>query len=200
MHTITKVTFIISSVLIHLACFSEEWQNTSQQEQELLRQYALLQAPRIVPKVTYKKVIYKKPAPRYQPPPAPAAPQEIPDAEQLFAAALNGNVNQVRTLLSQGIDINVANRERETSLHMAASRGHYSTVIFLLKNGAYIHARTVKNWFPLHHAVRFRHANIANYLVQHGASAHARTSDGLSAIDMASNVNDLRLLSILGGR
>ncbi|MEE9327229.1 MAG: ankyrin repeat domain-containing protein [Cocleimonas sp.] len=197
MHLITKVVLISSSWLIHSAIFANE----SQQEQELLRQYALLQAPQVIPqKVAYKKVAYKKPVPQYQPPPAPATPQQIPDAGQLFAAALNGDVNQVGRLLSQGIDINVGNRERETALHMAASRGHYSTVIFLIKNGAYIHARTVKNWFPLHHAVRFRHANIANYLVQHGASPHARTSDGLSAIDMASNVNDLRLLSILGGR
>jgi hypothetical protein len=196
MHLISKVVFISSSLLIYSVSFA----NDSQQEQELLRQYALLHTTHAPPKVMPQKVVYKRPAPQYRPATVPSTPQEIPDAEQLFAAALNGDVNQVRTLLSQGIDINVGNRERETALHMAAARGHYSTVIFLIRNGAYIHARTVKNWFPLHHSVRFRHANIANFLVQNGASPHARTSDGLSAIDMANNVNDLRLLSILGSR
>ncbi len=137
-----------------------------------------------------------------QPYNAPNSPAPIatPEAEDLFAAANAGNVNQLRTLLSQGLDINISNRERETALHMAAARGHYSAVIFLVGKGAYVNAKTVKNWIPLHHAVRFRHPNIVNYLINHGSSAHSRTSDGLTAIDMANNVNDYRLLSILGAR
>ncbi|KAG1658151.1 tRNA (cytidine(34)-2'-O)-methyltransferase [Nymphon striatum] len=129
--------------------------------------------------------------------PAPVAP---PEAEDLFAAANAGNVNQLRSLLSQGLDINISNRERETSLHMAAARGHYQAVIFLVNQGAYVNAKTVKNWIPLHHAVRFRHPNIVNFLINHGSSAYSRTSDGLTAVDMAKNVNDYRLLSILGAR
>lgn len=126
--------------------------------------------------------------------------KSTPESDDLFLAATNGNNGQIGDLLSQGLDINVSNVERETALHMAAARGHYSTVIFLIQNGAYINARTVKNWIPLHHAVRFRHHNIANYLIKRGSSAGVRTSDGLSSIDMARNVNDYRLLSILGAR
>ena len=135
----------------------------------------------------------------YNPPSTPA-PAAAPEAEDLFAAANAGNVNQLRTLLSQGLDINISNRERETALHMAAARGHYSAVIFLVNKGAYVNAKTVKNWIPLHHAVRFRHPNIVNFLINHGSSAYSRTSDGLTAVDMAKNVNDYRLLSILGAR
>jgi len=123
-----------------------------------------------------------------------------PEADDLFMAAVSGNNGQIGRLVSQGLNINIANAERETALHMAAARGHYSTVIYLIHNGAHVNARTVKNWIPLHHAVRFRHANIANYLLQRGSSAGARTSDGLSAIDMARNVNDQRMLSIMGAR
>jgi len=126
--------------------------------------------------------------------------QAAPESDDLFLAAVNGNNAQIDKLLAQGLDINVANRERETALHMAAARGHYSTVIYLINNGAYIKARTVKNWIPLHHAVRFNHPNIVNFLLKRGSSAHDKTSDGLSAIDMARNVNDYRLLSILGAR
>jgi len=131
---------------------------------------------------------------------SPNSPAPVAEAEDLFAAANAGNVNQLRTLLSQGLDINISNRERETALHIAAARDHYSAVIFLVGKGAYVNAKTVKNWIPLHHAVRFRHPNIVNYLINHGSSAHSRTSDGLTAIDMANNVNDYRLLSILGAR
>ena len=126
--------------------------------------------------------------------------QATPESDDLFLAAVNGNHNQIAKLLAQGLDINVSNAERETALHMAAARGHYSTVIYLINNGAYVNARTIKNWLPLHHAVRFRHPNIANFLVKRGSSPYEKTSDGLSAIDMARNVNDHRLLSILGAR
>jgi len=123
-----------------------------------------------------------------------------PDREDLFNAASSGNIQRISKLLSDGLDVNVSNRERETALHMAAARGHYETVMFLVRNGAWVNAPTIKNWIPLHHAVRFRHPNIANFLMQRGSSASSRTSDGLSAIDMARNNNDYRLLSIMGAR
>jgi len=126
--------------------------------------------------------------------------RQAPEADDLFMAAVSGNNGQIANLISQGLNINVANAEGETALHMATARGHYSTVIYLINNGAHVNARTIKNWIPLHHAVRFRHANIANYLLQRGSSAGARTSDGLSAIDMARNANDQRMLSIMGVR
>jgi hypothetical protein len=126
--------------------------------------------------------------------------QATPEADDLFMAAVNGNNAQIGKLLAQGLDVNVSNSERETALHMAAARGHYSTVIYLINNGAYPTARTVKNWIPLHHAVRFRHHNIANFLVKRGSPVGERTSDGLSVVDMARNVNDHRLLAILGAQ
>ena len=71
-----------------------------------------------------------------------------PVADDLFAAALNGNNQAVGQLLSQGLNVNSTNNERETALHMAASRGHYSTVIYLINHGANVSARTIKNWIP----------------------------------------------------
>ena len=130
----------------------------------------------------------------------PASAIAVPEADELFAAAISGNNAQLGSLLSQGLNINTSNADGETALHMAAARGHYSTVIYLVSQGASVNARTVKNWIPLHHAVRFRHPNIVNYLVRHGSPAYARTSDGLTAIDMANNHQDYRLLSILGAR
>jgi len=133
----------------------------------------------------------------YQPEPTPVI---APEREDLFNAASSGNIHQISQLLSEGLDVNVSNSERETALHMAAARGHYEAVRFLVKSGAWVNATTIKNWIPLHHAVRFRHPNIVNFLIQHGSSAGARTSDGLSAIDMANNNTDYRMLSILGAR
>ncbi len=130
----------------------------------------------------------------------PVARVAVPDSESLFLAATNGDVSSISRLLSQGVNVNAMNSERETALHMAAARGHYPAVIYLINHGAQVNAHTIKNWVPLHHAVRFRHANIANYLLKHGSSAFARTSDGISAIDMARRAKDQRMLNILGAR
>ena len=130
----------------------------------------------------------------------PTAKAPIPHADELFGAATNGNVNLIARLLQQGVNVNVANSERETALHMAAANGRYSAVIYLINHGANIHFRTIKNWLPIHHATRFRKANIANYLMQKGSSPHARTSDGLSAIDMARTMGNQQLLGLFGAR
>ncbi|MEE9310343.1 MAG: ankyrin repeat domain-containing protein [Cocleimonas sp.] len=184
-----------------------------QEEQQGQQQYQYQEAPQQASPPQHSREYYQKrwleqqqsrtqaqPV-SYQPQARPEQNAQVtPEADDLFLAAVSGNNTQIGQLLSQGLNVNVSNSENETALHMAAARGQYSTVIFLIQNGAHTNARTVKNWIPLHHAVRFRHANIANYLMQRGSSPGARTSDGLSAIDMARNVNDYRLLSLLGAR
>jgi len=150
-------------------------------------------------RINYQQLLQQPTAPVYH----PATPKVKPytaNSEQLFKAAKLGNVNRIAQLIRQGVNINRANSAGETALHMAAAKGHYSAVIYLVSHGANSQARTLKNWLPLHHAVRFKHANIAHYLKQKGNSPYARTSDGLSAIDMARNNHDIRLLHILGAK
>ncbi len=159
--------------------------------QRLLRQMDQKNSKRRKQK-TYKKTVTKvAPQPARQP---------VPDVEDLFNAASNGDINTISRLLQEGININASNNQKETALHMAAARGHYSTVIFLINNGANPFARTVKQWLPIHHATRFRHANIVRYLMQRGLSPRFKTSDGYSSIDMARTNNDRQLLNIFGVR
>lgn len=160
------------------------------------------------PRVKYKapaKITKKQPDPKHRfqrkvtlstSARQPIAQTPVPDRDELFEAATYGNVKLITRLLQQGVDVNSANNERETSLHMAVANGRYKSVIYLINHGANLHARTIKNWQPIHHATRFRKVNIANYLIQKGASPHARTSDGLSAIDMARTLGDQQLLRI----
>ena len=164
-------------------------------------QSQLVLQPRVI-KYKAPKKIKKQQLQRKATLPTPAVRQSIvrksvPDKDELFNAASDGNVKLIARLLQQGVDVNSANNERETPLHMAAANGRYTSVIYLINQGANIHARTIKNWLPIHHATRFRKANIANYLMKKGASPYAKTSDGLSAIDMARTLGDQQLLRIL---
>ncbi len=128
---------------------------------------------------------------------SPVSKAPILGNDILFDAASRGDVPMIRSLLNQGMNTNAGNAERETALHMAAAKGHFSAVIYLINHGADMCSRTVTNWLPIHHATRFGHTQIANYLKQRGSSPYARTSDGLSAIDMAKENRDQRMLAIL---
>ena len=203
------IGIIVVGLFAQVACQAQDWNGQSAAEQQRIREIRLLewhaqqQAGQNVQQQQYIEQGQNQVQPQnislnqpYQQAPAAATPER----EDLFNAASAGNMQQINKLLSQGLDVNVSNSERETALHMAAARGHYEAVMLLVRKGAYVNAPTIKNWIPLHHAVRFRHPNIANFLIQRGSSAQARTSDGLTAIDMASNNRDYRLLSILGER
>ncbi len=61
----------------------------------------------------------------------------------LFTASLMGHTDIVAFLLEKGADINVQNREGNTSLHVAAFLGRAEAAELLLKHGINVHARNV---------------------------------------------------------
>ena len=185
-------------------CYAQDWNNQSAAELQQIREMRLLewhaqQQGQVSHQQSDQYVNQEQNISSTQPYQQAAAPV-VPEKDDLFNAANSGNTQQLQKLISQGINVNAMNGERETALHMAAARGHFETVMLLVRSGANVNAQTVKNWIPLHHAVRFRHPNIVNFLIQNGAWANGRTSDGLSAIDMANNNRDYRILSIMNAR
>lgn len=203
---LSTVQFVVADNVFTMDDISASLQMEYQSQLVLHPQKKVKKLPRVQ---TKQRVLKKTPTRQQQPlqrrissPPVLHPATKVPtlDAEDLFKAATYGNVGLITRLLQQGINVNVANSERETALHMAAANGRYPAVIYLLNHGANINARTIKNWMPIHHAVRFRKANIANYLMKKGASPYARTSDGLSAVDMARTLRDQQLLRILGAK
>ena len=70
------------------------------------------------------------PAPRHVPAVRqPTAKAPVPHADELFGAAAYGNVNLIARLLQQGVNVNAANNERETALHMAAAKVEPRTML-----------------------------------------------------------------------
>lgn len=171
----------------------------SKSRQDIIREYQrYLNQSKPRPRVQARRPPAKAPARKKVARPIAQDRPPIPDPEELFQAASSGNIYKISQLLKQGINLNIANGQKETAIHMAAARGHYSTVIFLINNGANPFARTVKRWIPLHHATRYRHVSIAHYLMKKGLSPHYRNSEGYSSIDMARTNRDQRLLNLFG--
>jgi len=58
--------------------------------------------------------------------------------EVLINAVINGNFDKVKTLLSSGANINIADNNGSTPLYIASKKGHINIVETLLSSGANI--------------------------------------------------------------
>lgn len=58
------------------------------------------------------------------------------DWTPLHAAARDGNIGQVETLLNEGADPDIQDEQGKTALHYAAANGHNGTVRVLLQHHA----------------------------------------------------------------
>uniref|UniRef100_A0A803QHU3 Reverse transcriptase domain-containing protein n=2 Tax=Cannabis sativa TaxID=3483 RepID=A0A803QHU3_CANSA len=93
----------------------------------------------------------------------------------LHVGARKGDINQVKRLLDNGMDVNVPTwgpkSKGATPLHLAAEGGHLSVMDELLERGANIDARTkgACGWTPLHNAAKERRRAAVKFLVENGA-------------------------------
>uniref|UniRef100_A0A7N0U4Z7 Uncharacterized protein n=1 Tax=Kalanchoe fedtschenkoi TaxID=63787 RepID=A0A7N0U4Z7_KALFE len=93
----------------------------------------------------------------------------------LHVGARKGDIKEVKRLLSEGTDANVAawgpKSQGVTPLHLAAEGGHLRIMDLLLEHGANIDARTKGScgWTPLHIAAKERKRQAVKFLVENGA-------------------------------
>jgi ankyrin repeat protein len=98
--------------------------------------------------------------------------------QEMFVAAKENNVPEVRRLLSVGADVNAKDRYDKTPLHCACYEGHLPVVKELLDHGADIEGEDDTGWTPLHYACLKGHLVVAKVLVIGGANILAATNAG----------------------
>src|SRR5450759_5488516 len=84
------------------------------------------------------------------------------DPDELHRAARTGNLDRLRSLLEQGVNVNAADSRGGTALHDAAWAGDTDVVLLLLSHGADVNARHSDGGStPLHYAITTNHLSVA---------------------------------------
>lgn len=108
----------------------------------------------------------------------------------LRSSAQNGDLNNVRTLVENGVDIDARDEEDgRNALHIAAAGGHTEIVVYLLKNAgdnleAYVNSKSADEETALHHAAKGSgdYEDTVQELISHGANKLLKDARGTTPL------------------
>ncbi len=115
----------------------------------------------------------------------------------LFDAIAKGDLKKIESLLKQGVNPNIRDKDGKTPLHNAAYLGHVAVAKLLLEHGADIHARDNANWTPLHWAAYKGHFDVARLLLERGADPTVKNRDGKTPLDLAKKAGYDGVVSVI---
>ena len=122
----------------------------------------------------------------------------------LVAAAMGGQIEIMRLLLTHGADVNAGTKSREgySALIGAAENSHLAAIQLLLQHGAEVNARNRYGDTALLKAVALKqvrsgNGQIVRILLEHGADAAIRDASGKSALDHARQDRDREMVELL---
>lgn len=119
-------------------------------------------------------------------------------ASILHVSTIMGSESLVTLLLSKGADPNVSNWQGETPAYMAAQWAEDDILIKLLRAGASPNDFAGEFEFnPLMIAVLNKHYSTVEILVAYGAEPNLENDRGVSAISIARESSDIKLIAIL---
>lgn len=105
---------------------------------------------------------------------------------QLHVACINGNIEAVEKLLSQGHPVNVRDNNGWSPLHEACNHGYLEIAEILVKAGANVNdpgGSGCDGITPMHDAAANGHFSVVYYLIEAGANIKALTKKGESVLD-----------------
>ena len=119
-------------------------------------------------------------------------------AGPLHDAVGNGDLNEVRALISQGQDIAEADQRGSTPLHVAAIQGRLEIVEFLISAGADVNMKNgILGWTPLYMAAFGGHDDVAILLVANKADINASGKSGNTPLHVAAEKGHVTIVDLL---
>ncbi len=106
-------------------------------------------------------------------------PLSSPDIHQSIK---EGNLEQLRTAIQRGADINGLDQQGMTPLYLSVVEGHEEIMRFLVESGADVNGRTSEGFTPLIRAAESRAIQTMEYLISKGAQVGIAGNDGYIAL------------------
>ena len=146
-------------------------------------------------------VYYTKPFPAtsggMQPQFVEEVSKDIKPMNSLHKAAAEGDITQIKSLITAEDNINSLASNMRTPLHDAAISGHKEVVEILLRSSAKVDSLDNMAYTPLHRAVEHGYKDVANLLIDKGANVNAETLEGLTPLHFAIRNNNTELVKLL---
>jgi len=118
--------------------------------------------------------------------------------KKLLDAGAKGNLQDVKSLIKRGADINAQDKfSGWTPLHFAAFYNELDALKLLVQLGADVNTQDKSGWTPLHYAARDDKLDALKFLVQLGADINAKNKDGRTPLHDAALNNELDALKLL---
>jgi len=115
----------------------------------------------------------------------------------VFLAALDGNYDELRQKLDEGLDVNSRDAVGDTFLHNAAWKGHLEGVELLLSHKSDVNALNGRKRTPLHQSIFLGHTEIAKLLISNGAEVNPNDASGRTPLDWAVLLDRRDLIDLL---
>ena len=116
----------------------------------------------------------------------------------LFDAAENGDVEEVRRFLWQGVNVN--SLDGISPLHLACRNNHVDVIILLVDSKANIDANGHNDITPLHVACQREHREATKILLSNGANVNSKDFAGSTPLHFVVIHNDLEIVKLLIAR
>ncbi|VDL91221.1 unnamed protein product [Schistocephalus solidus] len=97
-------------------------------------------------------------------------PKQMPGHEApLIKTAKKGDLEGIKILVKEGVDINEQDSSGRTALHECSSRNHSRVVAYLLRHNADPNLKAARGNTALHEAAQAGHVRVIRSLLRHGA-------------------------------
>ncbi|XP_053181352.1 ankyrin repeat domain-containing protein 39 [Scomber japonicus] len=103
----------------------------------------------------------------------------------IWSAAIDGELERVKSLIQKGTQPNQRDSAGYTALHYASRSGHLAVCKFLLENGACASPQTPGGATPLHRSAYCGHLDVVKLLLHHRADPMLCDDDGASPLHKA---------------
>ncbi|KAK2837592.1 hypothetical protein Q5P01_014804 [Channa striata] len=115
----------------------------------------------------------------------------------IWSAAMDGDLERVRSLVQKGTDPNMRDSSGYTAMHYASRSGHLGVCKFLFENGACASPQTPGGATPLHRSAYCGHLDVVRLLLQHRANPKLCDDDGATPLHKAAECGHADVCQLL---